>query len=402
MRRILLGTAGLVVFTLIAMVALAGVPAVGHVAPTASASRAASHLSTAHAPAAAPPDGNASAIGAFTNTFTIGVSPFYVLPINVTWKEAETNATITGANPSNTSYSGGNLTMWLNVSFITPSGPQLVLSYLFNGSDAFTCSSPSACTFYQPITTGDLLAGFGLTGDDQLPRGEYSFLLTSNATNQSATPLVYTASTTQASTNLAPYAAYGQFLSPVGTVQAGVLTIAGNYSGSYLTAASVTVLNASKGTVFTSGIFSSAPNREYAFAVPWTVVTPGNYTLSMALTEQWGGVLYFNSSVTVTPGVIATHTYSNSTWGIPGLGPGGSGALLVTLGVIIGIIVMALVGRSLWGGAKPAPAQPWTGEKPAAVTPGPGGTFECSVCHQTFPNEDALKEHAKSQHGITM
>jgi hypothetical protein len=367
-------------------------------------SLAPSHRSASQAPsnlrAAAVTPGTATATGKFTNSFLTGVSPFIVLPLNVTWTETEVNATITGINPSNTSYSGGNLTMYLNIT--VGSAALVAFSGMYNGSSAAaTCTSAYVCSFYQVITTGEILGTLGLTGADQMPSGGYAFTLTTLAVNQSQTSPVITSSAVGTSTNLAPHPAFGDFLSPLGTVAAGALTIAGNFSGSYLTSATVTVVNSTGGEVFSSGVFSSAPNREFAFAVPWTVTIAGTYKMTLTLVEQWGAESNFTSSVNVTSTVTSTHTYSNSTWGIPGFGPGGTAAVLVTLGVIIGILVMALVGRSLWGGAKPGPAQPWTGEKPA-MTPGPGGTFECSVCHQTFPTEDALKDHAKSQHGITM
>jgi C2H2-type zinc finger len=379
------------------MVLLVGFSTAGHVAPAAAptARTATPELRGASAPI--PLIGNATATAKFTNSFLTGVSPFIVLPFNVTWTETEVNATINGANPSNTSYSGGNVTMWLN---LTTGGVQAFSTEL-NGSDFVSCSSAYVCTFSVQISTLGILGYMGLVGASQLPAGEYTFNLTSLATNQSALLPVFTPSYAGATTNLAPYPAFGQFLQPVGNQSAGTLTIAGNFSGYYLTSATVTVTNSTNGEVFSSGVLSSAPNREYAFAVDWTVTTAGAYHLTLELTEQWGATSNFTSEINVTAAVANTHTYSNSTWGIPGFGPGGTAAVLVTLGVIIGIIVMALVGRSLWGGTKPAAAQPWSGEKPA-MTPGPGGTFECSVCHQTFPTEDALKEHAKSQHGITM
>ena len=278
-----------------------------------------------------------------------------------------TNATITGANPSNTSYSGGNLTMFLNVTF---SGIQTI-GKVYNGSDCpASCASATKCSFYHVIATGDLLAGFGLTGRDELPTGQDIFTISSVATNQSATVQNYTVSTIQASSNLAPHQAFGQFSSPLGTWSAGTLTIAGNYSGTYLTGATVTVFNASKGVVFSDGVFSAAPNREYAFAVAWTVTLAGTYGLVLTLTEQWGATLNFTVNTTVTAATPSSHTYSNSTWGIDGLGPGGSAAVIITIGIVIGIIVMALVGRGLWGGAPTAAAQPWSGQKPATAGAG--------------------------------
>jgi hypothetical protein len=397
MRRTLLATTGLVVTALMAMVLLAWAAPLGFAAPTHSGSLVAAESSAPHSAAKLAVIGGATATGTFTNSFLTGVSPFIVLPLNVTWTDTEVNATITGANPSNTSYSGGNLTMYLNISF----GTILAYSAEYNGSSAASCTSAYVCSFYQEISTPDLLGFMGLTGKDQLPVGGYFFNLTSIATNQSALLPATSETFVGVTTNLAAYPAFGDFLSPLGTVTAGTLTIAGNYSGSYLTAATVTVVNSTGGEVYSSGVLTAAPNREYTFAVAWTATIAGTYKMELTLTEEWGATSNFTNTVNVTSPVLSSHTYSNSTWGIPGFGPGGSAAVLVTLGVIIGILVMGLVGRSLWGGAKPAPAQPWSAEKPA-TTPGPGGTLECSVCHQTFPTEDALKEHAKSQHGITM
>ena len=83
MRRILLGTTGLVVTTLIAMVLMAWAVPVDHAVSTHAAPLAVPPTPAAHTPLAASV-GNASALATFTNSFSIGVSPFYVLPINVT------------------------------------------------------------------------------------------------------------------------------------------------------------------------------------------------------------------------------------------------------------------------------------------------------------------------------
>jgi len=382
MRRILLGTTGLVVTTLIAMVLMAWAVPVDHAVSTHAAPLAVPPTPAAHTPLAASV-GNASALATFTNSFSIGVSPFYVLPINVTWTEVEVNATITDAN----------LTMYLNVTYKGVPA----FAAVFTGSQDVSCASATKCSYASgPITTADILGTFGATAVT-FPTGQYIFKLTSNATNSSSATPNATASVIQASSNLAPYPAFGQFLSPLGSVSAGQLTVAGNYSGDYLTGATVTVLNATKGEVFSDGVFSTLP--QYAFAVFWTATTAGTYELELTLTEQWGATLTFFANVTVTVGVISTHTYSNSTWGIDGLGPGGSAAVIITIGIVIGIIVMALVGRGMWGGAPTAAAQPWSGQKPS--TTGAPGTFECPTCHQSFPSQDALNDHEKSQHGVT-
>ncbi|HXQ94334.1 MAG TPA: hypothetical protein VN864_04100, partial [Thermoplasmata archaeon] len=65
-------------------------------------------------------------------------------------------------------------------------------------------------------------------------------------------------------------------------------------------------------------------------------------------------------------------------------------ALLLVVGLIIGMIVALALGRAMWGTPKTTPAQAWQ-SKP---------TNECSVCHQTFATDAELKEHQKSAHGM--
>jgi len=93
-------------------------------------------------------------------------------------------------------------------------------------------------------------------------------------------------------------------------------------------------------------------------------------------------------------------TYVNTTnWHnaslLGGLSPGVASALLLVVGLIIGMIVALALGRMMWGGGKPASAQPWSGSKS-----GTGGANECPVCKQTFDTPEALKDHQKQAHGM--
>ncbi len=355
---------------------------------------AASHATAAHAPAAAvagahplvaraPPalPGPANVSAAFTNGFTTNARPFFVLPINVTWTTSIKNATITSSN----------LTQYLNVTF--HGIPAFSAVYTGTGP---SCASATSCSYFQAIATSDILASFGRTAT-QLPSGQYVFHLDVWGMNSSA-PLpnaTLAGIAIQAATNLAGAAAFGQFTAPAASTVGGIVTISGNYTGYYLIGAVVTVTNASGGIQFTESVFAAGLGT-HAFTGFWTVVTAGTYTLSLGLQQQWGVTATFTSTATITS--PPPTTYLNKTGGtaglISGLGAGGSASLLLTVGVVIGMIVMAVVGRGLWKGAPVTPAQPWA--------PKAGGPMECGVCHQTFATEDELKEHSKSQHGTTM
>jgi hypothetical protein len=193
----------------------------------------------------------------------------------------------------------------------------------------------------------------------------------------------------------------GSVLSPAAnsTISTGNVTISVGYGGDYITGANVTVTSSTGTVVFSNSVAAGGIGfRAAGTAVPWVVTAPGTYTIILIVTTIPGGAsgtLTVKETVTV---VAAGQTvYQNSSSyhnqsAIPGLSGAAGGALLIVVGLIIGMIVALALGRMMWGGAKPAPAQPWTG------TANPN---ECSVCHQTFPTEEAMKEHAKTAHGMS-
>ncbi|MCI4345069.1 MAG: hypothetical protein L3J87_05545 [Thermoplasmata archaeon] len=193
----------------------------------------------------------------------------------------------------------------------------------------------------------------------------------------------------------------GSVLSPAAnsTISTGNVSISVGYGGDYITGANVTVTSATGTLVFSNSVAQGGTGfRAATTAVPWVVTAPGTYTITLTVTTIPGGAsgtLSVKETVTVVPagGIVYQNSssYVNQSV-IPGLSGAAGGALLIVIGLIVGMIVALALGRMMWGGAKPAPAQPWTGT---------GNPNECPVCHQTFPSEEAMKEHSKSAHGMS-
>lgn len=198
------------------------------------------------------------------------------------------------------------------------------------------------------------------------------------------------------------------FISPSTTqaVSEGNVTIAVKYTADYLSAANISVYagTATSGTVlFSQGVFD-AGLAVHAASATWVGATKGEYTVVLTITTASGaaaGTSQFSQlfNVSASPGG-GTVYYNQTFWKntstpvgqlIGGLSPGVSAALLLVVGLVVGMVVAMLLARMMMAGGKAAPAQPWQAKSAAN---------ECSVCHQTFPSEAELKEHAKQAHGI--
>ncbi len=390
---------------------VAGYVPVGHVA--AAHGPATPSVQPARAPAAAPlaPPvclaGTACAVGVFTSTFTINVGgaqvPYILIPYHITYNATIANATMTAANFSaslSIDYVRGNCIFHeqFGFSYFCPRIWTTALPFSQNTN----LTSTSASFWFDLGTTNLTSTAYrGYT----LPQGNYRAVLSISAGNSSVSmapscadsPPVPTPPLAPCATAVANFALtgapVGNIYSPGATVAAGTVTISGNYTGYFITGAAITVVQTPAGNVVvTAGVFTPGSGQR-AYSVGWQATTPGTFQVTLNLTAQWG--LDYLTTETVTVSAPPPIAYKNSTYSgqISGLGNGGSAALLITVGAVVGIIVMALVGRAIWAAPKPAAAQPWA---PKA------GQNECSVCHQTFATEDELKEHQKTQHGMTM
>jgi hypothetical protein len=183
---------------------------------------------------------------------------------------------------------------------------------------------------------------------------------------------------------------------------AGVVNISTYYTGDYGSGATVTVFNAQRAVVDTQGVFQPGVGG-HASVVEWSASIPGTYLIELNVTSSYQPEVAVFSNVTITAAPTAgtgsvswvnTTTYNNATATsskLFGLSPGAAVALLLVVGLIIGMIVALALGRMMWGGGTPAGAQPWKAS----------GKNECSVCHQSFDSEAALKDHQKDAHGMS-
>ena len=325
--------------------------------------------------------GNASG----TVVITSHIPVYMTLPYALTWAITTTNAT-----PDKTNVSEA-------VSF----------TYLVDGSvivDKSVALNPGhPLTNEMNVTVHNLSSTYA---NGALLEGSYLLTVTLVVTNTSqAVPQPYT-TTASAGTQLSAHFPTGKMFNPFpGTnVSQGTVTMSGEYNGSFVNSANVTVYNSTHTVVFVQGVFSpqTAPNAQEGFSVN-TVLLSGTYTLVLTL-----GAAYNHTIVAVseTFTVLSSTpvTYFNTSGGgisIGGLGAGGSAALLMVVGLIIGMLVGVLVARGM---AAPVagPAQPWSGQAAGTTTTGATtAANECSVCHQSFGSASELSDHMKSQHGIT-
>jgi hypothetical protein len=306
----------------------------------------------------------------FTSNFTTNGLRYISLPFNVTWNVSIVNATL-----------GKGFTQVINVSFVNSVACPLFFPCLPVYQDVVnpgwvTHSTATSGSYYYPLTLANLTAqkflGFSLPQgtwiisiwdnyDDLAGGGNTSNFEVDASAGIIATPPAASVSQPTSGQN----------------VTAGSTVIAGNFSGYFVVSANVTVYNASGATVLTVPIYAPGP-QNHPFAVTWPALTPGAYKIVVALGASWEQVYTFSSTVNIVAGVPVTYFNQSTPSLIPGLGNGGSAAVLIAIGAIVGMIVMMLVGRGTWGGPKATPAQPWSSQpaQPSGATDSGGGTTD--------------------------
>jgi len=343
---------------------------------------------------AAPSVGNVSAAVAFTSSF----GNYIPMPFNLSFSATVTNGP-TEMNSTNT---------WVNIEIrdvasicrggygLTHNCPTVVNISL---NSSVTAGSTS---WSHEVTRGDLLATqFRITCPNApctyastLPDDQYQILAwvtinngVSNATFGTETT-GYLITSSQDATLLSP--------SPLSSISTGNVTVGINYSGSYLGGVNITIYQGTDTTgkvVYTQGLFVPGAGEHVVVAsTVWYATTPGSYLAVISVTAPYG-TSTFPTPLTVIPAGQTvfqnSSSYTNSSL-IPGLSPAVGGTLLLVIGLIVGMIVALALGRAMWGGMKPAPAQPWQAK----------ASNECSVCHQSFATEAELKDHQKTAHGM--
>jgi hypothetical protein len=325
---------------------------------------------------------------AFTTAFTTNGFAYFALPYNITWSVSLTNATMLAENGVTM---GLALQQQLNITVLQPNGcgpepfqhPCLTVWTTVVPFSFHTDLTATSANFYFDLTAANLTGStptsitgpcpFGSFGcgnpyvGEILPQNEWEISVWTNWDN--GTAYNNSNAVTAHIGFMVVTSPYPQISSPIGNVTEGVVTVSGNFSGYFVTGAVVTITNSTGFTVLTQPVYAPGVTS-HAYQVTWHAQVPGVYTIALNLSTPWFEFYTATETVTVLPGVPLT--YVNSTGlTIAGLGAGGSGALLIIVGAIIGMIVMALVARGLWGSKKPEAAQPWS---PAASETKEGST----------------------------
>jgi hypothetical protein len=184
-------------------------------------------------------------------------------------------------------------------------------------------------------------------------------------------------------------------VAPTGAVGAGNVSVMALYTAQYVSSVTLVIWSPGKASVvFNSSLAWAGPTDPNIGT--WFVPNAGVYPYALTVSTAYQN-LTVAGNFTVLPGAGSPVYQNSSNWQNSSVFPGVSGAvagtILLVVGLIIGMIVALAIGRSLMRPASAAPAQPW---QPSAA-----GANQCSVCGKSFATPDELKDHAKSEHGMT-
>jgi hypothetical protein len=257
----------------------------------------------------------------------------------------------------------------------------------------------SAHGAYSVVINASFIAPIGLLGGS-LPAGSYAITPSITVLNSANPAFPQRTVQAQGITTFAPTLPVGQIAAPLNTstglVVGSNVTISVGYLGSHITNAVVTVTNqSSSNVVYTQGVYVPGTSP-HAVAVTWVPGAAGSYTVALTLSTAYAPAVVVQVTNVVVHAVGAAQVTTIETWHntsiLGGLSPGAAAAVLLVVGLVIGMIVALALGRMMWGTGKSSPAQPWSAAKPAN---------ECTVCHQSFATPQELADHAKQAHGMS-
>ncbi|MCI4349155.1 MAG: hypothetical protein L3J93_02910 [Thermoplasmata archaeon] len=323
------------------------------------------------------------AIG-FTNTFGL----YMMTPLTLSWT-ITTSATI----------STSTTTMWVLVRDLGSSAcaapPCNVLNLSLSGM-IVTGQTGYSVTLYDSNLSSQHSAYRTLPFDTEFSIGVFVHITSAGVSNGAgATQNVYVQTTHPGAGLISP--------DPTVGIPTGNVTVVVNYSGDFVTGATVNIYNPGGTLVFTSGVAAAGkgPHTGYA-ATAWHPTQPGRYTATVNLSGPYGatGTGFVLNVIAVGSTVYVNSTsYQNQSL-IHGLGQAATGTLLLVVGLVIGLAVALLMGRMMWAGKGPAGSpQPWSGSPGATPPKDKTMMNECPTCHQQFGSAAELADHAKKAHG---
>ncbi|MHB8351994.1 MAG: hypothetical protein ACYDFT_04790, partial [Thermoplasmata archaeon] len=195
------------------------------------------------------------------------------------------------------------------------------------------------------------------------------------------------------------------FLRPLnnttGLVVGQPTTVVISYSGDYVSGAFFNVSNLSTGQViYSQGIFQAGGGAHGTFAL-WTPATAGEFRLSISLLTPYLAPFTTSELERVAAGppgggttFVNTTYWHNTTW-IPGVSPAAGAAIVLVMGLVVGMVVAALLVQAVRG-PRLVSARTTDRNEPAVA----GAAYACTVCRQSFPSEAERAAHAKDAHGI--
>lgn len=202
--------------------------------------------------------------------------------------------------------------------------------------------------------------------------------------------------TTPQTTSIILGATSVHLLSPSTSVSTGNVSFMAYYSAQYVQSVRILVTSPQGAVVFNSSLAWASPT--VPTTAVWYAATPGVYSWNVTVVTSYGTSSAVGFLTVISSGGTVyqnTTVYSNGSL-FKGLNAGASGTILLVVGLIIGMIVALLLARSMMATPKSTPAQAWQQQQ---STPTP--TNQCSVCNRSFATPEELKEHAKTEHGIS-
>ncbi len=185
-------------------------------------------------------------------------------------------------------------------------------------------------------------------------------------------------------------------LNPSTSVSTGNVSFTAYYTAQYVQSVEIVVSAPTTPVVLFNASLAWASPTLPTTAV-WYAANPGVYPWVLTLVTSYGNLsIHGDLTVVSSGGTVYQNTtvYSNGSL-FKGLNAGASGTILLVVGLIIGMIVALLLARSMMATPKSAPAQAW--QQQSTTTP----ANQCSVCNRSFATPEELKEHAKTEHGIS-
>lgn len=342
-----------------------------------------------------------------TLLFSTPVPVYAALPLTVNFN-ATLNASNSGIVPDAANLTAGISFWYTEGSCSGPGCAAYVPVLLYNSTLPYSSSGQYSASIN---STGLSIIGYN---GGVYPVGVYTVQIYLTAIDSANSSFPSRTVIVDATVNLAPDTPVVSVVSPLNTTTGLYVdenvSITAYYDVDYASGANVSVINqATNSSVFVQGVFAPGAGG-HATTVVWVPASPGKYAIVVAVDTPYSSpITAMVGGLTIAAASSLTAYHNTTTWhngsyllGIHNVPA--AAAVLVVIGLIIGMIVALALGRMMWAGSGPKPAQPWSSSQTTTTTTTAGATaaaVDCPVCHQSFPDAGQLSEHQKQAHGMS-